>query len=133
MDDWEIKHEALKKELFEKYPDMFVRHEGRLQTYMYTWPGGWDDLVSQLIHDVASASDDVRILQIKEKFAGLRFYYSGGGEEVSKLVDKAERESYTTCQNCGSPEGAEVSRRGWVSTLCASCNDEITSRTNDDN
>ena len=89
--------------------------------YMYGWPEGWDELVNKLIKDVlAVAPNEFKVLQIKEKFAGLRFYYSNGNESVRKLVDIAESKSMTICQNCGS-EGRASSHKGWMVTLCEEC------------
>jgi hypothetical protein len=56
------------------------------------------------------------ILQVKEKFGGLRFYYSGGNERLSGAVSMAEAIANRTCEVCGRPG----ERRGgdWIQTLC---------------
>jgi len=59
--------------------------------------------------------------QVKEKFGGLRFYGSGGTEEIYKLVDAAESASYRTCEYCGVTKGVTVSGRHWVRSLCNVC------------
>jgi len=56
------------------------------------------------------------IVQIKEKFGTLRFYYEGGNDRVSTLVEFAETMSGCTCEECGSP--GELRQGGWVRTLC---------------
>lgn len=56
------------------------------------------------------------VFQIKEKFGGLRFYYSGGSDEFHQWVHMAEFLSELTCEVCGSP-GFNRSR-SWLKTLC---------------
>ena len=57
--------------------------------------------------------------EVKEKYGTLRFYYSGGDERVTGMVDLAEALSGATCECCGSP--AERRGQTWLSTLCDSC------------
>lgn len=63
----------------------------------------------------------VEASQIKEKFGGLRFYYTGGDEHISGLVSFAETISLRTCEMCGSP--GRQTKKGWVRTLCKPCAD----------
>jgi hypothetical protein len=59
-----------------------------------------------------------KILQVKEKFGGLRFYYNGGtsAEYIDGAVCMAEAMASRTCEVCGRPG----ERRGgdWIQTLC---------------
>lgn len=64
------------------------------------------------------------ILQIKEKFGGLRLYYSPGSADedarwvdVEKMVRDAESASLKTCEMCGKPGYTRSSGR-WLKTLC---------------
>lgn len=62
----------------------------------------------------------VYIDQIKEKFGGLRFYYSGGDDEISGMVWLAESLSYRICEHCGTT--LNVGRTtGWIYTCCWDC------------
>lgn len=54
--------------------------------------------------------------QVKEKFGGLRFYYSGGDDYISGLKSMAESMSYVTCEECGNP--GKPNSGGWIRTLC---------------
>jgi hypothetical protein len=54
--------------------------------------------------------------QVKEKFAGLRFYYHGGDEYTGAFVELTERLSYTLCEECGLP--GKVYTDGWNRVLC---------------
>lgn len=56
------------------------------------------------------------IVQIKEKFGGLRFYVDGGTTEHHNYISFAEALSNRTCEVCGAP--GEHRNDGWVKTLC---------------
>lgn len=60
--------------------------------------------------------------QVKEKFGGLRFYYSGGDERIEGIVQFAESLSYNICEECGLFDRT-VARNssGWIRTTCRSC------------
>ncbi len=56
-------------------------------------------------------------VQVKEKFGGLRFYYSGGDSSyIRGVVDMAEQMSYRTCEVCGAP--GKSNGGPYVRTLC---------------
>lgn len=61
----------------------------------------------------------VRAVQVKEKFGGLRFYCHGGDEEVYAMITVAEALSNKTCETCGSP--GKKTNDGWIRTMCDSC------------
>ena len=66
--------------------------------------------------DVPKLAKPVRVMQIKEKFGTLSFYYEGGDEAIRGMVNMAEAISGSTCEECGS-----IGRRrggGWIKTLC---------------
>lgn len=83
---------------------------------------GWHPLVIPLVDFVLDNGGVVD--QVKEKFGGLRFYYSPpvdeyGDEkwqEFDKLVSKAEHDSYSICEYSGNP-GKLRSNGGWMKTL----------------
>lgn len=64
-----------------------------------------DEVIPQLVAD-----------QVKEKFAGLRFYHHGGDKFCDGIIQMAEGISYRTCEECGAP--GKVGGRGWIKTLC---------------
>jgi hypothetical protein len=66
--------------------------------------------------------DQIHINQIKEKFGSLRFYVSSAPEELYKLIDKAERLSEETCEQCSSP--GKLRSGGWLVTECDVCNEK---------
>jgi len=60
--------------------------------------------------------------QVKEKFGGLRFYYSGGDDYIRGLVGMAEAMAYRTCEECGvTNEFVTQSSGGWIRTTCPHC------------
>jgi len=66
----------------------------------------------------------VTALQIKEKFGGLRFYIGGAPKYIHDLISKAEADSYTICEWCGSKKNTETkasSGHYWIRTLCSVC------------
>ncbi len=58
----------------------------------------------------------VVVHQIKEKFGGLRFYYSGGDDYIRGLVHMAESWASKTCETCGNP--GKLRGGGWLHTAC---------------
>ena len=70
-----------------------------------------------ILRDIPTSIPQVVADQIKEKFGGLRFYYSGGDEEVSGMVTLACNLSERTCEVCGNI-GTFRTDRSWIRTLC---------------
>lgn len=60
------------------------------------------------------------ITDIKDKFATLRIYGSFG-EEIEKIIEKAEDECYRTCERCGGKEKVRSVGKGWIYNLCKIC------------
>jgi hypothetical protein len=56
------------------------------------------------------------VMQVKEKFGGLRFYYDGGDEAVAGMVRMAEAWADHSCEECGAP--GTSGGKGWIRTLC---------------
>ena len=94
---------------------------------------GWFDLIDTLCKNIQSYVDwkikdmptedaeqfQPAALQIKSKFGGLRFYYSGGDELIAGMVRMAESMSFKICEMCGNSGSRRGS--GWIFTLCNSC------------
>lgn len=72
---------------------------------------------------------DFHVVQVKEKFGGLRFYIAYGtmSPEASDCVDarinRAEDESLKTCERCGQPGEPDYTQH-WISTRCPGCRGE---------
>jgi len=82
---------------------------------------GWYALLEQLLTDIERLNPTgFEVLQIKEKFGGLRFYFRVDEEfqePLNKLVAEAERVADCTCEVCGEV-GKIRTDRSWLKTLC---------------
>ena len=84
---------------------------------------GWHPLVSKLIDDLLDLGWDGSVAQVKEKFGGLRFYAGFGSSPgvtlaMDDLIDKAQEQSFTICEDCGKPGRTDGWGGMWVKTLC---------------
>ena len=116
-----IDYEAFAKSMEEKFPKMFSGKYGG-----FAVGKGWYPILKILCSNIQSHIDwkvkqgqdiaQVEVNQIKEKFGGLRFYYSGGDYAISGMVRMAEAWADTACEVCGG-----IGKRrggGWIRTLC---------------
>jgi hypothetical protein len=115
------KYNAFTENMHSKYPKMFAEPYGGFCTGEGWWP-----LIELLCDNIQDYIDwknrkeqtvaQVTINQIKEKFGGLRFYYSGGDDQISGMVRIAEAVASITCETCGAPGKSRGG--GWIQTLC---------------
>lgn len=82
---------------------------------------GWAPLLVALSNKLFYLGWDGRLLQVKEKFGTLRFYWENNipdvlGAIADDCVSQAESRSAYICQTCG--EYAETRGDGWYVTLC---------------
>jgi len=120
--------------LIAAFPRLFRGKPPTIEDYVGP---GWHSLVFDLCSEIdALLTDDeaagFKIVQIKEKFASLRFYVKLRGRwrwavdpsrevadkaaAIDRLIRQAEARSRTTCEVCGEP-GEQLSA-GWRMTLC---------------
>lgn len=85
---------------------------------------GWEKLLTNLCQElqdcVVKHNLDCYPSQIKEKYGTLRFYMSTETDEISSLIEGAEKLSHTTCEICGNP-GKLTKNGSWLRTRCPSC------------
>jgi hypothetical protein len=77
-----------------------------LMCFGFACGDGWFDLIWKLCEDIEKLdpSPEFEVLQVKEKFGGLRFYPMGvAKEETWNRINEAENESYKICEVCGKP------------------------------
>jgi hypothetical protein len=75
------------------------------------------ETIPEIETKVKRALEDLpTIIQVKEKYGGLRFYVEGGTKEMADYIDFAEALSLHICEECGSP--GEPRNDGWTKTLC---------------
>lgn len=77
---------------------------------------GWDEIIFDLCEKLDFIKFSGTVMQIKEKFGGLRFYVDGGTTHDYELIRAAEEKSYKTCEICGEP--GEPTDKGWIKTVC---------------
>ena len=75
--------------------------------------------------------EPVKFDQVKEKFGGLRVYFSGGDDYIEGLVSMAESFSYKICEVCG--ERGKPNKGGWIVTLCDKCRNKSYDKTTNNN
>lgn len=81
---------------------------------------GWRDILDRLHVDLMEIEPRYMIMQIKEKFGGLRVYFTAPRETfalVQARVDEAISEASKLCERCGAP-GELRSLSGWWQTVC---------------
>jgi hypothetical protein len=78
---------------------------------------GWNLLIKNLIQDLIILGWDKEVIQVKEKFGGLRFYINEGTSEIHQRIAKAEIESMKICEITGKL-GKLRTDIGWYRTLC---------------
>ena len=85
---------------------------------------GWSKLLEDLYNDLLALGWDGKVLQVKEKFGGLRFYIDNWADPLYNRICEAEEESFRTCERCG--EAGQVrSHKGWLTTSCQKCWNEL--------
>lgn len=112
------------EELIKKYPRLFPN--GVCVCGITIGPG-WMSIVDQLCEDIMKicGDDAPQVLQIKEKFGGLRFYVGPCDDDVDKLIDASEIRCSETCEECGARGKSRSVNRYWVRTLCEDCEKRI--------
>ena len=135
--------DELQQELYNNYQNLFANvGKSPMESCMafgIDCGDGWYDIISNLCFLIAQhernikGNNEYRISQnkepveyypvkfdqVKEKFGGLRVYFSGGDDYIDGLVDMAEAWSYKTCERCG--EKGKPNQKGWIMTLCDNC------------
>ncbi len=102
-------------------PKKIVRGYDRDLAYRSVGPG-WRPLVAAIYDFIEVHDQTVEVLQVKEKFGGLRFYVrESQNPQTREVISKAESASYTTCDRCGAPGSIHNSSGNWVKTRCARC------------
>lgn len=109
--------------------DEFINAQGLIWEYSgkkvidgQGWFGpGWYNLTAQLITDLIVLGWDKSLAQVKEKFGGGRFYIGAGSIAIWDRILDWERETFKTCEQCGTQENVLTHGPAWTKTLCSSC------------
>lgn len=136
--------QELQNTLYKKYPQLFSNKDKGIQNSCMAWGcevgNGWFDIISSVCWMIEQHernkegnrkylenNDPERLAslpeyfpakfdQVKEKYGGLRLYFSGGDDYVEGLVSMAEAISYKICEVCGNK--GEANKGGWISVRC---------------
>ena len=98
------------EELIEKHKDILDLRSG----YGMNCNKGWYGIIDDML---ATMSNNIKVVQIKEKFGALRVYIEPYDAYTQGIIDMAETLSKHTCERCGKP-GELRPDLGWVKTLC---------------
>ncbi len=96
------------------------------------WSGVDEGWVNQILEPLfiylsnRSLLQKIQIVQIKEKFGGMRIYWDPKDElteeeykYIQGMTDFAERISNRICEKCGN--AGQLQKGGWYLTLCSVC------------
>ena len=96
--------------LREQYPELFKSY---LQGRAIEVGKGWRGIVERVL---AAIDGQTELIQIKEKFGGLRVYVRGGNEAVEEAIEQAEMEALYTCDVCG--KDGRLGFDGFIAVRC---------------
>jgi len=138
-------NEYLSKRITDAFPWWFrPENPYSLMKYGFTVDGGWFSILWDLCTQIktillnrGAPLDCYEVIQVKEKFGGLRWYYDLNlldeelkatlWKEIVPLVREAERKSYKTCETCGSTDNTVKTQPrpqgAWTLTKCKECFD----------
>jgi hypothetical protein len=141
------KYEKTRQDVFAPLVDRVPKNR-RDNIFIYTLSCGlgWKKIVFDLVDELDRIWDGFQkkkgrecwsLLQMKEKFGGLRFYasYPDSPAEDAKTrqdrsfdaICKAEAEAWKTCERCGKP--GKISGEGYIATVCEKCEKRWKERT----
>jgi len=95
---------------------------------------GWKKLYQPIIDYIEEYNkgkeedDKIEIYQIKEKFGTLSCYVSEKTDELRKMIEDAEAQSYHTCEICGKHINKQIVEHHWIYPMCRECYDGMKER-----
>lgn len=78
---------------------------------------GWEPLVRKVYNAKVGLGIPVGIIQVKEKWGGLRIYTDYYDRQLEEVIIQVAKESLTVCHECGAPAEL-VKKEAWYLTLC---------------
>ena len=117
----------LERRLVEHWPTWFktggdIRYTAMPRGFQHG--DGWFDILWRLCADLEPLVTEMEraggrqfeVLQVKEKFGGLRFYVNCRNDAIRQRIEAAIQESFHTCEVCGQP--GKLREDSWIKTLC---------------
>ena len=121
------------KRIVEKFPKLFIeyhRKEEPIGHWGFECADGWYNLIyiiCRYIEDYLESHKDIEpvsVVQIKNKFGGLRFYIEGGDNHLREIVWNLSSLAPYICENCGNVEDIRQTKHGYIQNLCKNCFNE---------
>lgn len=134
--------ETLERKMLKKYPWFHYESHSRIKRKRILHPNnkwrepeifsaygdipkGWNIafgklLLQDLDKEIKSSGVDFKVQDIKEKFGQLRFYFSGGNENIHRIIDAYSVLSENICMICGKPD-VYMTNCGWYYPCCKEC------------
>lgn len=111
-----------RQELKDKYPDLFK------DVYCgFDSVPGWNSLIDFMCSAIMKRQKEgdpiPSVVQVKEKFGGLRFYLDRANKTQYDIAQWGEFFSYIICEQCGTTHDVTTSG-GWLKTLCSACREK---------
>lgn len=120
-------NEKLQRELFDRFDFLHPKdYSSKTRFGGLACGDGWFDLIWNLCLEIETLepSKDFEVIQVKSKFARLRFYARGANSYISEAIERAKKIAVITCERCGM-RGETVKERhlpsNWLVILCSKC------------
>ncbi len=114
--------------LIDKLTSMIDGKINDIKKYNDAWLENQGSFTIEDYENNKKLAENFKIVQIKEKFGGLRFYVEGLDWKLHKdiygWIHFAEMMAGELCEGCGTNQGLGVTS-GWMRTICEPCAIEI--------
>jgi hypothetical protein len=143
--------QELQDQLFKKYPKILFKEEPAqfpIDQRGIECDDGWYSLIDKVCEEVQYLIDrsndyklprwkqflqfpnprviqQVRFVQIKEKFGLLRIYHTPTNNIIYTIINFAENLSASICEICGTSVDVTQNKEGWIRSLCQSCHQKV--------
>jgi hypothetical protein len=120
---------TLEAKLVKQYPKLLLGFRSSPQTPLFfgvECGDGWFDIINGALRNIqedydkltAKQQEGTYVVQIKEKFGGLRIYMSQQTDYMREIIQAAETLAYATCEECGATEKIAQADTRYIRTLC---------------
>jgi hypothetical protein len=114
----------LEQKLVEEFPGLFAGiHLDPSQSLMCfgcECGDGWYQLIYNACKELSALGEDIRFVQIKEKYGTLRLHLDSASDKAWEITLKYETLSRHVCEKCG--RDGKICGDWWLITLCDDCN-----------
>ena len=120
--------------IIKKYPKIFKKNKPAQEPFDlwgFESLDGWHDLIDITAAKIQQVLDKNNnkdcyfyTVQNKQKLSTMRWYFESDDinrKTFEEIINKAEKESGSICENCGTKENVSQNKRGYILTLCNAC------------